>query len=38
VGAQMSPTVQNFLVDQKVLGGAKVRTLNTKVKKEGKKK
>jgi small subunit ribosomal protein S16 len=38
VGAQMSATVENFLIDQKVVNGAKVRTLNAKVKKEGKKK
>lgn len=38
VGAQMSPTVENFLIDQKIIGGSKVRTLNAKVKKEGKKK
>jgi len=38
VGAQLSPTVRNVLIDQKVIEGAKVRTLNSKVKKEGKKK
>lgn len=38
VGAQMSPTVKNFLIDQGLVTGAKVRTLNAKVKKAGKKK
>ncbi len=38
VGAQMSPTVKNFLIDQGITTGAKVRTLNSKVKKEAKKK
>lgn len=38
VGAQVSPTVQNFLVDQGIMSGNKARTLNSKVKKEGKKK
>ena len=38
VGAQMSPTVQNFLIDQGITSGAKVRTLNAKVKKVAKKK
>jgi hypothetical protein len=34
----MSPTVQNFLIDQGIHAGAKVRTLNAKVKKVAKKK
>lgn len=38
VGAQMSPTVRNVLIDQKVITGNKARTLNSKVMKEGKKK
>lgn len=38
VGAQVSPTVKNFLIDQKILTGNKARTLNSKTKKEGKKK
>ena len=38
VGAQMSPTVKNFLIDQGIVNGAKVRTLNAKVKKVAKKK
>lgn len=38
VGAQPSPTVKNVLIDQKVISGEKARTLNTKTKKEGKKK
>lgn len=38
VGAQMSPTVQNYLIDQKIVTGPKARSLNAKVKKAGKKK
>lgn len=38
VGAQASNTVRNVLIDHKVISGEKVRTLNTKTKKEGKKK
>lgn len=38
VGAQVSPTVRNLLIDEKIISGAKARTLNSKVKKEGKKK
>jgi small subunit ribosomal protein S16 len=38
VGAQMSPTVRNFMIDEKIISGDKVRTLNAKVKKVGKKK
>jgi small subunit ribosomal protein S16 len=38
VGAQMSPTVRNYLVDQNVIAGAKVRSIGQKLKKEGKKK
>jgi small subunit ribosomal protein S16 len=38
VGAQVSPTVRNVLIDQKIMTGNKARTLNSKVKKEGKKK
>lgn len=38
VGAQMSPTVRNVLIDHKIVTGDKARTLNSKVKKEGKKK
>jgi small subunit ribosomal protein S16 len=38
VGAQMSETVNNFLVDQGVVAVAKLRTQSTKTKKEGKKK
>ncbi len=38
VGAQTSATVKNMLIDQKIIVADKVRTLNSKVKKEGKKK
>ncbi len=38
VGAQTSNTVRNLLIDKKIIAGDKVRTLNTKVKKVGKKK
>lgn len=38
VGAQMSPTVKNYLIDQNIVAGSKVRSINKKVKKEGKKK
>ena len=38
VGAQTSNTVKNLLIDKKIIAGEKVRTLNTKVKKAGKKK
>ena len=38
VGAQVSPTVKNLLIDKKIIEGTKVRTLNSKVKKEAKKK
>ncbi len=38
VGAQTSATVNNMLIDQKVLSGEKARTINTKKKKAGKKK
>lgn len=38
VGAQTSATVNNILIDHKVISGDKVRTLGSKVKKEGKKK
>jgi hypothetical protein len=34
----MSPTVRNYLVDQNVIAGAKVRSIGQKLKKEGKKK
>lgn len=37
-GAQLSPTVKNFLIDQGLINGVKERTLNSKTKKEGKKK
>ena len=38
VGAQVSPTVKNLLIDKKIIEGTKARTLNSKVKKEAKKK
>ncbi len=38
VGAQTSATVTNLLIDKKILKSEKVRTLNAKVKKVGKKK
>jgi small subunit ribosomal protein S16 len=38
VGAQVSPTVKNILIDKGIMSGNKARTLNSKVKKEGKKK
>jgi small subunit ribosomal protein S16 len=38
VGAQISPTVKNLLIDRKIVTGNKVRTQSKKVKKEAKKK
>lgn len=38
VGAQTSNTVRNLLIDRKIISGEKTRTINTKTKKEGKKK
>lgn len=38
VGAQTSATVKNLFIDRKIIAGDKVRTLNAKVKKVGKKK